>query len=364
MQQLLRFLGLAPDGTLLGNPLADWGYALALGLVTFATLLVARRVLAKRVRRMAGRELPGGVRLVLRLLERTRFLPLLAVSLLAGSKYLDLGSRAERITTAVLVVLVALQVGIWLSAAVRFYLEEYYAGSGDRNSQSMVTIVKFVASLAIWSLVVLIALDNLGFQVKALLTGLGIGGIAVALAVQNLLGDLFASLSIALDKTFSVGDALVLDGGYSGTVEAIGVKSTRLRSTTGEQIVVSNAELIKVRIRNYGRLSERRSVFRIGIEHGTEAAALAAIPALIRAAIVATPRARFERAHLLGFSGTAIDFEAAYVVASADYVVFLDVQQAVNLALAAALEQAGVGFASLTPVHVVAHDAATRGPAG
>jgi small-conductance mechanosensitive channel len=358
-QLLLRYLGIAGDQMLFGNPLSDWLLALGLGLATLAVLLFARRQFAKRVQRFSGRALPQGVRLLLTVLSATKLLPIFAVSLLVGSKYLDLGARAERVTTLVIVVTVAMQVAIWLSAAVRFYLDEHYTQSPDRNSQTMVTIAQFVATLTIWSLVTLIALDNLGFQVKALLTGLGIGGIAVALAVQNVLGDLLASLSIALDKPFGVGDALTLDTGYSGTVEAIGIRSTRMRSVSGEQIVFANSELVKARIRNYGRLQERRSVFRIGIAHGTAAADLEVIPALIREAVTAQAGVRFERAHLVGFSSTSVDFEASYVVSSADYTIFLNAQQAVNLKLAAEFEQREIEFASLMPA--VAHAHATDG---
>jgi len=356
MDSLLRLFGLSATTTLYGNPLADWCYALGLGLVTFLTLLTVRRHLLGRARRYAGVELPAGVQLLLRLVARTRILPLLAVSLLAGSKYLELGSRAERFTSAVLVLAVTLQLGLWLSTAIRYYLEQQSARSGDRNAQTMVTLVQFVANVVIWSLVGLLALDNLGIQVKALLTGLGIGGIAVALAVQNVLGDLLASLSIALDRPFGIGDALVLDSGYAGTVEAIGIKSTRLRSVSGEQIVLANSELVKTRIRNYGRIAERRSVFRIGVAHGTPAALLARVPGLVEAAIVACRAARFERAHLVGFSNTSVDYEAVYVVAGGDYRAYLDAQQAISLALAAAFEEAGVEFASLTPLaHTQAH---------
>jgi small-conductance mechanosensitive channel len=364
MDRLFTFAGIALDDNFLGNPIRDWIAALGFGLVSFAALLFLRRMLAHRARRFAGMVLPHGVRLLITLVGATKVLPLIAVSLLAGSKYLDLGPRAEKVTTGVIVVAVALQLGIWLTVAVRFYLDEHYSRSDDKNSQTMITIVRFVTSVAIWSLVVLLALDNLGFQVKALLTGLGIGGIAVALAVQNVLGDLLASLSIALDRPFGVGDALTLDTGYAGTVEAIGIRSTRLRSVTGEQIVLANSELVKARIRNYGRLQARRSVFRIGIAHGTGSAELAAIPALVRAAVVAQQQARFERAHLIGFSNTSIDFEAAYVVMSADYNAFLDAQQAVNLTLAAEFEERGIEFASLTPAVHAAHDAATAPSVG
>jgi small-conductance mechanosensitive channel len=346
MYDLLHRIGLDPERLVLGNPVSDWGFALGLSVATFLALLFAHRRISAGARRFAGRELPQGVRLLLTLQRRTKIFALFAVSLLAGSKYLELGHRAERLTTGVLVVLVAVQVGLWASAVVRFYLAEHAAASGNQKSHAMVTIVQFVANVAIWALVLLLALDNLGLQVHTLLAGLGIGGIAVALAVQNVLGDLFASVSIALDKPFEIGDALTLDPGYSGTVEAIGIKSTRLRSISGEQIVIANAELVKARIRNYGRLAERRSVFRFALAPGTGVADLAAVPEIVRAAVAAQPRARFERAHFVALSPGALEFEAAFVVASADYTLFLDAQQAVNLTICAELERRGVELAA------------------
>jgi small-conductance mechanosensitive channel len=348
MGKTLALLGLEPGRTVLGNALGDWFYALALGLLTFAVLLFLRRHVSARARLFMGRELPPGLRLVLTLAARTHLVLLLALSLLAGSKYLDLGARPERLTTAVIVVLVTLQAGIWLSALARFYLEQQRGPAGDRNTKTMVTILQFVANLVIWSLVVLVALDNLGFQVKALLTGLGIGGIAVALAVQNVLGDLLASVSIALDKPFEIGDLLTLDAGYAGTVEAIGIKSTRLRSVTGEQIVMPNAELVKARIRNYGRLQERRSVFHFGVAQRTSRANLEAIPAIARAAVESCPGTRFERAHFQGFGAASLDFEVSYVVANPEYLRFMDTQQSVNLALCEQFERRGIRLA--TPV--------------
>ena len=349
MDPLLTLLGLDPNRQLYGNPLHDWGLALGFGLLTFLALLFARRQLAHRTRRLVGLELPPGVRLLLVLVRRTKFLPLFAVSLATGSKYLDLPPRAEKMTSGLIVVMVAVQFGLWVSAAVRFYLEEQSAHSSDRRSQTMVTIVQFVANVAIWSVVLLLALDNLGFEVKALLTGLGIGGIAVALAVQNVLGDLLASVSIALDKPFEVGDSLVLDGGFTGAVEAIGIKSTRLRSITGEQIVVANAELTKARIRNYGRIAERRLVFRFTLAFATPAALLAEVPQIIRAAVALRPEASFERAHVLTLGPIGFDVEAVLTVPGADYGVYLAAVQAVNLAIAAELERRGIQFAPPPP---------------
>ncbi len=349
MDALLHFAGLNPNHLLLGNPLADWAYALGLGLSTFVVLLFMRRQIALRTRALIAHELPPGMRLALVLIRRTKLFPLLAVSLGAGSKYLDMPLRAEKATTAIIIIMIGAQLGLWASAAVRFYLEEHSAHSADRRSQTMVTIVRIVANVAIWSLVVLLALDNLGVEVKALLAGLGIGGIAVALAVQNVLGDLLASVSIALDKPFEVGDTLVLESGYTGAVEAIGIKSTRLRSTSGEQIVISNAELAKARIRNYGRILERRLVFRFQLAYGTPAAALAEVPELVRAAVATRPEARFERAHLLALGPTGFDIEAAYTVPDVDYAGYLAAVQAINIAILTSLEQRGIALSTLPP---------------
>ena len=345
MDDYLKALGFNPQRLVYGNPVDDWFWALALGLLTFAVLLFLRRRLKARTKGFTGLELPRGLRLLLTLLRMTQVFPLLALSLAVGSKYLELNAHAERLTSGVIWIMLALQLGVWASAAVRFYLDEHSLRSGDRNSQTIVTLVQFVANLAIWSLVLLLVLDNLGFQVKALVAGLGIGGIAVALAVQNILGDLLASVSIALDEPFGVGDALTLDSGYSVTVEAIGIKSTRLRSVTGEQIVVANAELVKTRIRNFGRLAARRSVFRLVVSPATPAAKLAEVPGLVCEAVERAPMARFERAHLMALGLNGPDFEVSFVVDGADYAAFLDAQQVIHLAIAAALERQGIELA-------------------
>jgi small-conductance mechanosensitive channel len=361
MHDLYLRLGLPATATWLGNSLSDWVDALGIGLLTFAVLLAIRRRLLAPAHRLVDSELPTGLRLVLHILATTRTFLLLAVSLLVASKYLELGPRAEHRVDAIIITFVSLQLGLWLSAAVRFYLEAQAAVSSNRGTRPIVTIVKFLANIAIWALILLLALDNMGIQVKALITGLGIGGIAVALAVQNILGDLLASVSIALDKPFEIGDALTLDNGYTGTVEAIGIKSTRLRSTTGEQIVLANAEVIKARLRNFGRLKERRAVMRFGIAYHNPSTSLDQVPALLRGAIEQHAIARFERAHCVGFSPAAVEFEAAYVVASDDYTTFLDVQHAINVAFARSLEECCIGFAAAQPLPVTRTSVATAG---
>jgi small-conductance mechanosensitive channel len=341
---------------LLGNPPVDWLYALALGLLTFAALLFLRRLVTAQARKYStGAERPRSVRLLSTLVAKTQVFPLLALSLIVGSKYLAMGPAADRVTTIIIVVMIALQIGIWLSTAVRFYLEEQRLSSREKNAQTVTTILQFIANVLIWSLVLLGALSNLGINVTALVTGLGIGGIAVALAVQNILGDLLASVSIALDKPFEVGDFINIDGGFMGGVEAIGIKSTRLRSLSGEQIVVPNSEITKIRIRNMGRMRERRVVFRFGLTYDTPREQLAVIPAMVREAVLALGhgKTRFDRAHFTEFGESALNFEVVYFVTVPEYNAYMDIQQAVNLRLMEEFEKREIRFAFPTRTIVI-----------
>jgi len=195
--------------------------------------------------------------------------------------------------------------------------------------------------LGLWSVVLLLALENLGFNITALLAGLGIGGIAVALAAQGVLGDVFASIMIALDKPFAIGDFIMFDT-IMGTVEHIGLKTTRLHSISGEQIVIANGDLLKTRLRNFQRLSERRVEFNLSVPPDTPAAKLAMIPGIIRHAIEAQPKVRFERAHFKSLANNALLFEAAFYVSDRDHNHYMDIQQAINLVIYDRLQKEGI----------------------
>jgi small-conductance mechanosensitive channel len=224
------------------------------------------------------------------------------------------------------------------------------AGVPDAVLSSSLEVVLFVAGIVIWSIAFLLALDNLGVQIRPLLAGLGIGGIALALAVQTVLSDLLASLSIALDRPFVLGDALSIDD-YQGTVEYIGVKSTRLRSASGEQIIFANGDIVKARVRNFGRMKERRALFRIGVAYGTPVPALVAIPRAVREIIEATPDTRFERCHLLTWD-SALQFEVVYFMTRPDYSAYVDTQQRINLRILERLRAMDVNLAAAMPMSV------------
>jgi len=215
-----------------------------------------------------------------------------------------------------------------------------------KNPAAATTInaMSFLSRILIWSVVLLVALDNLGIDVTALVAGLGIGGVAVALSVQNILGDLFASLSIILDKPFVIGDFLIVDD-YMGSVEYVGLKTTRVRSLSGEQLIFSNSDLLKSRIRNYGRMYERRVVFNIGVTYDTPREKLKRIPEIIREAVKAQDKTRFDRSHFMKYGDYALQFETVYYVASPDYNIYMDRQQAIYFAIHEVFEQEGIEFA-------------------
>jgi small-conductance mechanosensitive channel len=238
------------------------------------------------------------------------------------------------------------QMGIWAVAGLgRFMLlRRKKQLEEDAGAVAAMDIVSFLVRVAVWAVVFLLALDNLGINITALVAGLGVGGIAVALAAQNIISDLFASLSIVLDKPFVLGDFLVIDE-LSGNVEKVGIKTTRVRSLSGEQLVFSNNDLLGSRIRNYGRMSERRIVFNIGVVYQTPLKKLEQVPKIIKDIIVEQESARFDRAHFQSFGDYSLNFEIVYYVESSEYALYMNIQQAVNYEIFRRFNDAGIEFA-------------------
>lgn len=327
----------------LGNAVHEWTIALATFLVTLTVLPVIKRFISARRRRWAERESEAAhvgasahhaIRLTALLVERTSWLFLWAVAVYLASRDLTFPPRVERFLTIGIVLLFWMQVGLWAMSSVRYAIDLRRKSSAglDELLTSSIDVILFVAGLVIWAMVLLLALDNLGVEIKPLLAGLGIGGIAVALAVQTVLSDLLASLSIALDKPFGIGDFLTV-GESQGTVEHIGVKSTRLRSLTGEQLIMGNTDILKSRVRNYGRMRERRAVFQFGVSYDTDPRALAAIPGEVRQIIEATADTRFDRCHFLTYGETMLQFETVFYATKPDFNTYADAQQKINLAI-------------------------------
>jgi small-conductance mechanosensitive channel len=281
------------------------------------------------------------------IIDATRLPFLLGISLLAGVSQLELTVRQDKWLNYAWIIILVSQIALWanrlITVAVRRAFERHRAT--DPSGATHFLLAGLVARILLWSLATLVALDNLGFNITTLMASLGIGGIAVALAVQNVLGDVFSSVSIALDKPFVIGDFIVVDE-FMGTVEYVGLKTTRLRSLGGEQIIISNTELLKNRIRNYKRMQERRIQFEFGVTYDTSPEQLERIPKMIQEIIsLHTSETRFDRAHFKSYADSGLKFEVVYIVLSPDFNKYMDIQQSINLALLRQFRELGIDFA-------------------
>lgn len=333
------------------NSVQAWliALAIALGINLIAGLL--RYALVGRLSRFAEHSRSGFDDALIEAVRSTHQFLVFFVALYVGSRYLELPERANTILKAAATMAVFMQVGLWGAAGLRMWMTRSRKRALESNVSAATSLaaIGFIAQVVLWAIIVLLALDNLGVDVTALVAGLGIGGVAVALAVQNILGDLFASLSIVIDKPFVIGDFVVVDQ-YMGTVEYVGLKTTRIRSLDGEQIIFSNSDLLKARVRNYKRMFERRVVFAFSVVHHTPAEKLERIPQTVRDIVEAQSKVRFERSHFARIGAGSFDFETVYWVMDPDFNLYMDIQQAINLSLIRALSDAGLALARPTQV--------------
>ena len=334
-----------PERSLLGNSPDAWVFAAVTAAAAWAVLWLLRELIAIRYRRyLSGAGMPP-IRILPDLVGATRQFFMIAVALFAAQSNLTLPARLHGSLQRLLLVLMLLQAGIWAVRSVQLLLDlKRQERGGDPTLLGSVAVIMLVSRLLIWSILILVGLENFGVNITALLAGLGVGGVAIALALQNILGDLFASLSIALDKPFIVGDSLVIDA-YSGSVEKIGIKTTRLRSDSGEQIILSNADILKSRVRNYGRATELRVLCQVRVRYDTPPERLREIPGLLRAIVAAQPQARFERCHLTTLGSWALQFELSYFRLDPAAHPLLDLQHEVNCRILEELARIGVRIA-------------------
>jgi len=230
-------------------------------------------------------------------------------------------------------------------AVISYGFNIYWKSRGkDILLERSMTGILRVMKIIVWALAIIFFLDNLGFKISTVIAGLGIGGVAVALAAQAVLGDLFSYFAILFDRPFEIGDFIII-GDFLGSVEHIGIKTTRIRSLGGEQLIFSNTDLTNSRVRNYKRMEKRRVVFQLGVTYETKVKDLEAIPGLIENAIKNVSDTAFDRAHFFSYGDFSLMFEVVYYVLSADYNKYMDVQQEINLALKREFEQRGIEFA-------------------
>ena len=282
---------------------------------------------------------------------------LYAVIVYVSLNYLVLSERVSHILDVALTVVITYLVIRFTSATILRLLKAYVMRQ-DNGMEKVKQIggLMLIINAIIWIVGLLFFFDNMGYDVTAVVAGLGVGGIAIALAAQNILGDLFNYFVIFFDKPFEVGDFLIVDD-KKGTVEYIGVKTTRVKSLTGEQLVFSNSDLTQSRIHNYKRMQRRRVVFKIGVTYQTSYELLKEVPELLKSIVSSQEDVEFDRAHFQQYSDFSLDFEVVYFVLSSDYYVYMDVQQNINYMIFKEFESRGLEIAYPTRTLYLHHQA-------
>ncbi|MBN9430007.1 MAG: mechanosensitive ion channel family protein [Burkholderiales bacterium] len=332
--------------TIWNNSPIMWLQALITVIVLFVLLQLARYYFAKRLQSLSQRLGSKLLAAVAEVLGSTSTVLMGAVSLLAGLEVLELPGRWPVRVEHAWFIVIGLQVGRWFDRAVVVWSRDHLraVSAGGSYNPVTATVLTYMSRFVVWATLLLATLDNLGVNITAFVASLGIGGVAVALALQTVLSDLFASLSIGIDKPFEIGD-FVIFGDTLGSIEHIGLKTTRIRSLGGEQIICSNTELLRQTIRNYKRMAQRRIVFGFRISYQTPYEQVREIPALVKQIITNIEASRFDRAHFKSFGTDALEYEVVYFVLVADFNRYMDIQQQINLELFKALQERGVHFA-------------------
>lgn len=344
------------DRQFLHNSLQAWLLAGITAAVVLVLGVLLRQLLVSRIGAIAARTSNQVDDMFVELIRDTRTWIIVALALFAGLTQLAMPDRIAKYLEAAAKLALLWQAALWGASAITFWLKHYLTHrttSQDRASIAMINAMGVGAKVLLWVLIVLTALKSVfDVEITAWITGLGVTGIAIALAVQNILGDLLAALAIVFDKPFDLGDTIGIDN-ITGTVEHIGLKTTRVRSVSGEQIIVGNADLLKSRLRNYRRMYQRRAVFNLDVTFDTPPEILERLPGIVEQIITSQSPVKFDRCHVASFGESAIRLEAVYFVLDPDYRRYMDIQQAINLEILRrfASERVSFAFPSRTVYH-------------
>lgn len=334
------------ENGIFGNSWEAWIGAACLSVGILILAYIIKSVIAGRLRKFAAQTETKWDDAALFAIDSTTFAFCLVLALHFGTQALALPSILLRGRDMAFFLVLFAQLGIWLTSALHHFGEESVRSSLEKDPAKATTIstLVLVGDVAIWITMVLLALANLGADISALVAGLGIGGVAVAFALQNVLGDLFASFSIVFDKPFAIGDAINANG-IAGTVEHIGLKTTRIRATSGEQLIFSNSDLLKNVLRNYKRMDRRRVLFNFGVTYETKPQLLDRAREIVKAAITEEKQVTFERCHMNLLSASSLDYETVYWVESSDYNTYMDAHHRILVRMIEAFAREGLDFA-------------------
>lgn len=331
------------------NSLQQWLLCLGGTVVALFVLVVIKKNILRKWKSSVQKNSKEWNDVVTDVFRRTHFLFLGLIAIYLGSLTLDLPHKVKNILETLTVLAVLFQGAIWVQYFIQFFLDRLVEKrlQHDISQVPIISFIGFSTKFVVWVITLLVGLDNLGVNVTTLIAGLGVGGVAIALASQKILEDVFASLSIILDKPFVNGDFVTV-GEYHGTIEHIGLKTTRMRSLSGEQIIISNSDLLKSRIRNFKKMYERRVVFETHVIYKTSPDMLEKIPVMIKEIVNRQQKARFDRCHFATYGDFSLVFETVYFVADADFTVYRDIEEAINLEIFRRFGAEGIEFGHLT----------------
>lgn len=322
-----------------------WIYAVGAPLLTYLFILGCRRILTYALGKYSRKTTTQWDDFLVVALKHTTHVFMLALSVFIALKLIPHERRYNTYINRAFFVVSMLQVGVWLNLFVNSAIISFFNRKTRKNpaAATSISLIQFLVKLLLLSVVLLFTLHNLGINITTILAGFGVGGIAVALALQKVVGDLLSSLSIVSDKPFVVGDFIVMDQ-YMGEVEKIGLRTTRLRSLSGEQIIISNSDILGTRIRNFKRMKERRVIFSLGLPLYSEPKDIKKAIRLISEAVHSTERTRFERCHLKAINRDSLEVETVYWVLSDDFDTHMDLQQNILLNLISSFKENGLSF--------------------
>ena len=341
MEDIVHFSPIIEDG----GPL-EWVSAIGIACVVAFVLKAAIHFITPRWRAVSLKTKWKFDDVLVTCFSNTRMWAIFICTLYPLSNFIDDEPRAHRLIYILFVIMTTVQVGIWGAHSLKTWQKDYLAKkvSHDAGAASAINLITTATNAILILALVMIALSNLGVNIGAMLAGMGIGGVAVALAAQNILGDLFGSLSIVLDKPFVVGDYIVV-GNDQGTVENIGIKTTRVRSLTGEELIFANKDLLESRVKNFKRMWKRRVALKFSVPFDTPLGKVQEVPGWIQEFVKSIPILIFERAHLSDIGSSSINFETIFWVNDPDYLKFMDAQQEFLVKLIQRFKEAGIPFA-------------------
>lgn len=340
---------------MLGNTITRYLVAVAIVLAGILLANIIRIFIIGRLKAWAKRTATDLDDRLLRLIERPLTNLFYLASFYISIDTLDLSEPFQKSVNVLGVILATLLVVRLTGSMVEYGVRVYcVTRQNDITLETSLNALIPAIKVVVWAVGVVFVLDNLGFDISAVIASLGIGGVALALASQGVLADLFSYFSILFDRPFEIGDFLIV-GDLVGTIEQIGIKTTRLRSLSGEELVVSNTDLTSSRIQNFRRMYRRRIVFTIGVTYETAQEQIEAIPGLIQAVIETTEGVTFDRAHFLTFGPFSLDYEVVYYVETGDYDAYVNAQHRINLGIKAAFQDQHIDFAYPTQVVYLTH---------